>query len=156
MNAQLLRDALVKEVTALFETRRFPSSHGPVAPRVYKQFTPIQDSGALDDILPYVIVRVNGGAVKAPAEPHLVSVTFLCGAFDEAKENKGFDAVEEMIQDILFHFTQQPLFGGGFFRFVYPAEWANQEEESYPYFFGALTCSFQITPPIYTKGSELT
>ena len=153
MNTALLREALEHEITELFQTRRYSSVNGPVAPRVFQQYTPIKESGEIEDLLPYIIIRVNSGAVEGPMKPHLVNVTFLVGVYNDEDNNKGFDAVEEIINDIAFHFTQNPLFGGGYFRFQYPFEWANQEEESYPYFFGGATCNFEVTPPIYTKES---
>lgn len=154
MNSQLLRDQLVRELTELFKDRRYPSPRGPVPLQIFKQLTPIKEVGSIEDIIPYIIVRINGGKVETVHDPHLVNVTFLAGAFDEDENNKGFDAVEEIIHEIALHFTQNPLFGEGRFRFDYPINWVNQDEESYPYFFGALTCDFQIMPPIYTKESD--
>lgn len=156
MNAQLLRDAICQELDGIFKDRRYSSTHGDVAPRIYQQLVPLKDSGTEDDLLPYIIVRVNGGKVEGPRSAHIVSVTFICGVYDERESNEGFHAVEEMLQDIAFHFAQNPLFGGGRFRYAYPFEWLNQEEESYPYYFGAGTCSFEVTPPIYTKASVYT
>lgn len=156
MTAALLRDALIRELTDLFKDRLYDSTRGPVPIAVYPQWTPIRDSYDPADLVPYIVVRVTGGTVKSPQDPHNVRVEFHVAAYDNADENRGFRTVEEVIHEIAFHFAQNPLFGGGRFRFVYPFEWVNQDEESYPYFFGGATCTFQVTPPIYTKASDLT
>lgn len=156
MNAPLLREDLEKELTAIFKDRRYDSSRGPVPVNIFHQWAPIKESGSLEDLLPYIIIRINGAKTETPQSGTRFNVTFIAGSFDESDENRGYLAVEEILETIIFHFIQTPLFGPKRFRFVYPVEWVHQDEESYPYFFGGCNCEFIATPPIYTKASELT
>ena len=77
----------------------------------------------------------------------------LIGIFDDDPKNQGHEAVLEIIERIQMHYQETPLLAG---QFVCqdPFEWALQEEESYPYYFGACQLTFAMQAP-RAKWSDL-
>lgn len=135
-------------------------THRMAAPKAYEQFLPLKtmDNGSIDpeaeDPFPYIIVRADKGGVEGPTNAHKADVILLIGIFDDDPVNQGHRAVLEMIERIQTHYQETPLLAG---QFVCqdPFEWALQDEESFPYYFGACQLTFAMQAP-RAKWSELT
>lgn len=147
MNARILQDALVADLTELFKDRRY---HAPIsddtALSVFSQNLPKRESEEDDDPFPYIIVRIDSGAIESQTDPHKVAVLLLVGVYDDDKENQGHRAVLEIMEVIQQHYEETPLLDGQF-TFTDPFNWALQDEESYPYFFGAANLNFTLPAP---------
>ena len=52
----------------------------------------------------------------------------------------------EILEVIQQHYEETPLLDGQFV-FTDPFNWALQDEESYPYFFGAANLNFELPAP---------
>lgn len=146
ITAGRLQRALSADLETLFRNDRFKTPDGGTAPpKAYAQFLPRRESDDSEDPFPYFIVRVESGGVESPTAPHEVTVTVLVGIFDDATENNGHFGVLEIIERIQRHYAETPALGGA--TVSVPFHYALQDEESYPYFIGACSLTFQLPAP---------
>ena len=146
MTAQILQEELVKEIGVIFRDDLFKDSAGEyIKMNVYEQNLPIRQDEDAPDPIPYVIVRVETGQAKGGAEPQEVFVTLLIGYFDDDAGNNGHKGVLGIIQKIQERFMKEPMLAKQFYFMndeQHPFDWALQDEESFPYFFGAASMTF--------------
>lgn len=155
MNARLLQDAVVEDLTTLFQNHRFKTPDGKTAALSwFAQTLPMRDTDDDDDPFPYGIVRLDSGGVANKTDPHKVAILLMIGIFDDDRRNQGHRAVTEIMELIQQHYEENPLLNGAFV-FSDPFAWALQDEESYPYFFGAANLTFELPAP-RTKASIYT
>lgn len=147
MTATILQEELVKEIGVIFTGNLFKDSMGKDATiNVYEQNLPIREDEDAPDPVPYVIVRVETGTVKSGVDPQEVFVTLLIGYFDDSPKNQGHKGVLGIIQRIQERFMKEPMLAGQFMfqnDEQHPFDWALQDEESFPYFFGAASMTFK-------------
>ena len=148
MNARILQDALVADLTELFKDRRYPTpdDDDAVALSVFAQNLPKRKSENDDDPFPYIIARLDSGGIETQTSPHKVAVLLLIGVYDDHPENQGHRTVLEIMEVIQQHYEETPLLDRQFV-FKDPFNWALQDEESYPYFFGAANLTFELPAP---------
>lgn len=155
MTARTLQRELVRDLAELFAGRRYKAPDGGDARlQVFSQNLPIRESEDDTDALPYIIVRLDSGGVENQTEPHLLSVLLLVGIYDENPDQQGHVAVLEIMEAIQERFHRNRVLAGQF-KFTGAFHWALQQEESFPYYFGAATMEFQAPPPRLDR-SELT
>ena len=143
MTATILQEELVKELEAIFKGDLFKNSLGKyVKLNIYEQQLPIREDEDAPDPMPYIIVRIETGSTKSGTDPQEVLVTMLFGYFDDSPENNGHKGVLGMIQKVHERFEKQPMLANQF-MFQDPFDWALQDEESFPYFFGAASMTFK-------------
>lgn len=143
MTATILQEELVKELEAIFKGDLFKNSLGEyVKLNIYEQQLPIREDEDAPDPMPYIIVRIETGSTKSGTDPQEVLVTMLFGYFDDSPENNGHKGVLGMIQKVHERFEKQPMLANQF-MFQDPFDWALQDEESFPYFFGAASMTFK-------------
>lgn len=143
MTATILQEELVKELEAIFKGDLFKNSLGEyVKLNTYEQQLPIREDEDAPDPMPYIIVRIETGSTKSGTDPQEVLVTMLFGYFDDSPENNGHKGVLGMIQKVHERFEKQPMLANQF-MFQDPFDWALQDEESCPYFFGAASMTFK-------------
>lgn len=143
MTATMLQEEIVKELEAVFRGDLFKNSLGEyVKLNVYEQQLPIREDEDSPDPMPYIIVRLETGSTKSGTDPQEVLVTLLFGYFDDSPENNGHKGVLGMIQKVHERFEKQPMLANQF-MFQDPFDWALQDEESFPYFFGAASMTFK-------------
>ncbi len=154
MNARELQRAVKDDLTALFQETRYRNPEGqPSTISVFKQHLPKQETEDADDPFPYIIVRVDSGGIATQADPHKVAVILLIGTYDDGTDNQGHEAVLEILEKIQHHYEEKPLLAEQFV-FTDPFNWVLQDEESYPYYFGAANLSFNL-PATRRKASDL-
>jgi hypothetical protein len=143
MTATMLQEEIVKELETIFRGDLFKNSLGEyVKLNVYEQQLPIREDEDSPDPMPYIIVRLETGSTKSGTDPQEVLVTLLFGYFDDSPENNGHKGVLGMIQKVHERFEKQPMLANQF-MFQDPFDWALQDEESFPYFFGAASMTFK-------------
>nr|DAX23669.1 MAG TPA: tail completion protein [Caudoviricetes sp.] len=146
MTAQILQEELAKEIGAIFKNDLFKNSAGEYSHmNIYEQNLPIRQDEDEPDPVPYIIVRVETGQIKGGAQPQEVSVTLLIGYFDDDTANNGHKGVLGIIQKIEERFMKNPMLANQFYFLndeKHPFDWAMQDEESFPYFFGAVSMVF--------------
>jgi hypothetical protein len=147
MTARQLQSALVEKLTELLKGRRYHTPDGgTAAPTVFAQNLPRQETAEEVDPFPYVIVRIDSGNIETQTSPYKVAVVLIVGIYDEDLSNQGHMDVLDIFEHIQSGLEANPLVGGEFV-FTDPFNWALQDEESYPYFFGAASLSFSVPAP---------
>lgn len=164
MTAINLQDDLVEELRRLFEPFLYKappdiseleepeSGDGNtgqairrVPLRIYPQDLPVQLSEEEQDPVPYIIVRINGGADPGGESSfHTVKLVLVIGIWDDDRNNQGHKDVLNIIQKIYERFSKNPCLNS---RSVYTGQfdWALQEDSCFPYYFGACSMSFYIS-----------
>ena len=73
-------------------------------------------------------------------------------AYDEGKEREGYQDVANIKEDIVQRACTAPYFGGAF-TILKPIAWALQQDDTAPYYYGAVTMN--CTAPAMTQDTEL-
>ena len=144
MTPLFLQDAIVKELKELFADFLAEKEDGSfVSPSVYKQELPYQEGVGDDDPsrMPYIIVKLLNGETSEYTEPSSVNVALVICAYDDEIKRHGYIDVINMISKIYERFMKNRYLGG-YFEFTLPFEWAVQDEELYPYFYGVVQMAF--------------
>ena len=153
MNARILQDSLVNDITKLFQKKRYKSPVPDDEMRSVtgiKQFLPRRVSEDDVDPFPYIIVRLDGGSIEQQRDAQKVAVLLLIGIFDDDIQNDGHLTVMEIIEQIQQHYEEKPALAG-MFVMQDPINWALQDEESWPYFFGAMEMTWSVAAPQRTR-----
>ena len=146
MNALTLQNAIVSDLKDLFKDRRYSSPTGTAIVSVLPQNLPKRESEDDDDPFPYIIVRLDAGKIESQTDAYTVDVLLLIGAYSDDASNQGHQSVLEIMETIQRHYEEKPRLAEQFV-FTDPFHWALQDEESYPYFFGAVSMSFNLPAP---------
>lgn len=140
-------DAMVAELQELFKGQKFTGPNGQEELNVFSQLYPIQecsDEGYMDDLslaealAPSLLVQMEGGEIASANSQPVVTLRPVACVYDGDVNREGFNEVYTITQAIVERFNQDPDFGGTF-EARYPLKWAIQQEESVPYYFGAVT-----------------
>ena len=155
MTARELQHDLAADLLRIFKDRRYLNPRGERAHlQVFKQNLPKREHGDDEDPFPYIIVRLDTGGVDTQIDPHRIQVILVIGIYDDDLENNGHEAVLEILEVIQEHYEALPVLNGKF-RMEDPFFWALQDEESYPYFYGAAQMTWSASAP-RRKGSKYT
>ncbi len=169
MVAALLQDALVNELKRMFKDFHLRNQEGSVfGVNIFSQNLPIPKSapppeGDLDpsaveeglwasdvsyvpEPFPYIIVRANQGEIETIEGEQEIEFYLLIGVYDNSLDNQGHKDVLNIIQDIYERFSKCAILDHRY-ECAMPIDWVLQDEESYPYYFGAMTLNF-LTHPI--------
>lgn len=158
--------ALVEEIRKLTEGMLFknPGSEDLVKLQVFPQALPIPGrkepkegvadpeytidygGGETEEAVfkcPWCVVKLEGGNITGINDGQTVSVAIGFGIYNDCKDNKGHEELLNLIQRVYGRFARDPLLdrqytcSGEF-------EWALQDEDTYPYYFGAIATSFKF------------
>jgi len=92
---------------------------------------------------PWCIVKIENGSISGINENQNVEVVIGFGIYNDAPDNKGHEEVLNLIQKVYARFACDPLLDKQF-TCAGAFEWALQEEDTYPYFFGAIGTHFKF------------
>ena len=112
--------------------------------RIFKQDVPINETDDDFDPAPYIIVRLKSGDDDGTADAfNTVTVIFIIAIWDDDNNSQGYRDVLNIIQKIYMRFHKDPMLNN---QFMYAGNyhWALQEDNYWPYFFGACTLNFNI------------
>ena len=145
MTPLMLQDELVGELKRLFSDYRYKSPSGnSVTINVYAQSIPVNETDDEEDPIPYIIVRLNSGKDEGTRDAfNTVKLVIIIGTWDDALDAQGHRDVSNIIHKIYERFQTNPNLNG---KAVYGGEfnWLLQEDNYYPYSFGACSLSFHI------------
>lgn len=147
MTALDLQDELAKEVGSILKDIVTLNAAGERVSgiQVYRQNLPIIISGEGEDskFFPYAIVQLAKGKTEDDDSPWSVTVDILFGVYDSDESNQGHQHIMVMCQRVIDRFAAEPLLSRRF-RAEPDMEWAIQDEDSYPYFFGGVRMKFNV------------
>lgn len=157
--------ALVKEVQSITEEMRF---HSPgkieLAPvSVFEQSLPIperidtplenedyqtidyQEEAEEEGIFkcPWCVVKLENGSIPGINEMQEVTFAICFGIFNDSLENNGHMEIMNLIQRVYERFSVDPILDGQY-TCTGAFEWAVQDEDTYPYYFGAIMTGFKF------------
>lgn len=134
-----------------------PDGERHVGVNVYKQFLPkaVNDDEDVSQFFPYAIVRVGEANTPDDFTPWLTTVDILLGVYDADEYMGGHDHIAVMIQRIVNRFSQEALLDRKY-RCEPAMDWAIQDEDTFPYFFGLVELKFNLpkigrSEPIYGR-----
>lgn len=139
-----LQDAIVAEISQIFSHFSVPNSAGGERHvQVFKQNVPIRqfdDDTENADVPPepYVVVKLNGGTISAYHDPHKINVIFVVCVYDENADRQGYRDMLHIVNEIFLHYAKNNVIDRKW-NVAYPLEWTPQEDDTHPYYFGALS-----------------
>lgn len=140
-----LQDELIKELREIFRDYAYKTPLGKrISPNIYAQHIPISETDDDADPVPYIIVRLNTGDDEGIRDSfNKVGLVIIVCIYDDALEAQGHRDVLNIIQKIYERFHKNPNLHN---KAAYTGEfhWAAQEEDYYPFYFGACSMNFNI------------
>ena len=182
MTQEFLQDALVADLTQLFEGETLKNSAGVERRiQVYPQDVPIragsdieedpepvEDADLEAELLedqepteetepedvpePYVIVRLPGGELPAQDERQKVEAILVVCVQDPDPNRQGFRDALHIVNKIMTHYGENGIVGGRY-EMQYPIKWVTQEEDTHPYYFAAMALKI-LAPAIFKEVPE--
>lgn len=97
---------------------------------------------------PYILIDLQDGKIQGDKGEYKVGVHLLIGIYDDGTENQGKKWVLNIINDICERFLKDPILDGNYYASD-EILWVIDEENEYPYHYGAMDLVFNI--PVYRK-----
>ena len=162
-----LQDALIEEIEKLLSEVQSEDSDGKnvVGVKGYAHRLPITQSDEDDpaQYFPYFIVRLDTGKTAEDDDWWHVAVNVLLGIYedgigdipepddDDGEKTEehtvvtvgGHETILVMIQRIVNRFSNDPRLSDSF-RADQEIQWAVGDEDTYPYYFGAVALTFSV------------
>lgn len=141
-----LQDELVEEFKKLFKEWLYknPAGGDRIPLKIFAQHIPINETDDEDDPIPYLIVRLNTGDDDGTQSSfNEVNLVVIVGIWDDDLNAQGHRDIMNIIQKIYERFNKDPNLNN---KAAYkgPFHWMTQEDNYYPYYFGACSISFNI------------
>lgn len=145
MTPLMLQDELIEEIKNLLSDYLYKAPGGERVPiNVYAQDIPVNETDEDADPFPYIIVRLNSGNDSGTRDSNnTVKLVVIIGIWDDGLDVQGHRDLMNIVQKIYLRFQTNPNLNN---KAVYNGEfnWALQEDNYYPYTFGACSLSFHI------------
>lgn len=142
-----LQKSLIAEIEELLAQMQLKNAAGEdvFGVKGYEQRLPeiTDDEENQSQFFPYFIVRIEEGNTPTDDEPWLVGTTVLFGICDYDKETNGHRTILEMITKVTNRFLERPLLDSKF-RANQNVSFALQDEDTYPFYFGAIDIKFYV------------
>lgn len=159
MTIKNLQDELIEEVEKVLSEVQTSNSDDETVAGVtgYAHRLPITQSDEDDpaQYFPYFIVRFDTGQTEDDEDWWHITTSILLGVYDDGIREKGTgeetdkttaradgnDSILIMIQRIIDRFTFDPALGA-VYRADQKIDWAVGDDDTYPYYFGAVSITF--------------
>lgn len=159
------QDALIEEVRRITGDMRFVNPKGGerIPIRVFAQALPVPRKSSLEltvgedtiDYLdgeeeeaifqcPWCVVKIDSGQIPEINGRQTVNFGFCFGIFNDAEENQGHRELLNLIFRIYERFARNPLLGSQY-TCTGVFQWNLAEEDTYPYYFGAIATGFTFS-----------
>ena len=153
----LCQDALVEMLEELFKGKVYNGQQGMKPLKVYKQDLPIPEDNDEDvdtdqACAPYVVVQMTGGQIADERSPQIVEFSIIICAYDRGKDRGGWQDVTNIKERIIQRVCTAPYFGGSY-TILKPIAWAIQQDDTAPYYYGAITLN--CTAPAMVQDAEM-
>ena len=160
-----LQKALAEEIEKITKDmpfKRYGADGDGYRIKAYLQDLPIpgkrEASGEFEDenadetgvfSFPWAIVKLDTGLTAGPSERHRVNVIVVVGVYDDAPDRSGYRGVMIALERIMERFSKRPLLAGKFTAVQLDGNtmfrWSLQDEDTHPYYYGALEMAFEMT-----------
>lgn len=158
MTPSMLQDAVAEALGKLFEGKRWKKpedGEDTVVPlAVFKQNVPLSKYGEEGNAcFPYLLVSISDWQQASMSDPVICKIIILVGIFDDDEELQGHKDLLDILASIELFFKKNIILDNKY-RLEYPIKGIVSEEDSYPYFFGALETSWQLMSVYGNRGEE--
>lgn len=142
------QETLKKEIGSVLQNsciRKDSNGNRISGVNMYKQDLPIimEDDEDVSQFFPYAIVRILEGSTPEDDEPWIVTANILLALEDSSTARSGYLDIMGMIQKIIDRFVSEPRLNE-YYRALQDIEWAIQDEDTYPYYFGGVQIKFYL------------
>lgn len=139
-----LLDGLAEETTEALKDFRLRSAKDNQIPiNICTQNLPLKDGKEDEKQYPYVCICFDEAEIVSVVSPKTVSVYFIIGIIDRAKDKQGFRDVLQIEELISQHIFRKGIVAKAF-RPEYPFKNFLQPEDIYPYFVGGIESRWEI------------
>lgn len=152
----ITQDMLLKQPNSkdLIRLRAF-SQNLPIPHKLTPEMLPSGDTDipeeeseyGIEYPFPWAMVKLEEGNIPEPGADQKVNVIIVLGIFDDSQENKGHETIVLVIERIMERFLKNPLLSGQFTLVPidnnHLVQWSLQDEDTYPYYYGAIAMAFQ-------------
>ncbi len=147
MVASDFQSELMTEIEMITSQIKYQKADGTTQNGVtsYRQQLPqvTEDEDDESAFFPYAIIRLVDGDTQDDNDCWSVKTDILIGCYDEATDTNGHLDVLETIQRICDRFAMKPLLASKYMADQH-IQWALQEEDTYPYYFGGIEIKFYL------------
>lgn len=105
------------------------------------------ENGQMDDSIlncPWCVIKLIGGEIPGINEAQSLNVAICFGTFNDDVKNQGHMEIMNLFQRVYSRFAVDPLLDKQY-TCTGEFEWALQDEDTYPYFFGAISTKFKMS-----------
>jgi hypothetical protein len=92
---------------------------------------------------PWCIVKLEEGNIAGINEQQTIQVAICFGVFNDDARNQGHFELLNLFQKVYERFAVNPILDGQY-TCTGSFDWALQDEDTYPYYFGAITTGFKF------------
>jgi hypothetical protein len=93
---------------------------------------------------PWCTVKIINGDIPGINERQVLNVAICFGIYNDDTSNQGHREILNLIQRVYSRFAIDPLLDKQY-TCTGEFEWALQDEDTHPYFFGAISTTFKMT-----------
>lgn len=143
MIPSLLQDKLVEEINTLFSGFKLKNAEGEkVSINVYPQFLPAKTGQKDKNHFPYILVILLDGDIKK-TEANICRVLIMVGIYDDDTNHQGYKDVLNVMQKIYNYLARKRIIDKKY-ELKYPIDWKLSDEDTYPYYFGAIETNWTV------------
>lgn len=138
------QDLLAEEIGRILSKNTYMTTGGErVKMNIYTQELPVEESDDDADPVPYIIVRITGGEdIAEKNSNNTVHATIIIAIWDDDRNAQGHRDVMGVVNKLYRRFHEDPRLGGSYYTGNF--NWALQDDNFFPYFFGAVKMDFVI------------
>ncbi|AKL95013.1 hypothetical protein CACET_c15640 [Clostridium aceticum] len=153
MIVTFLQDCLIKELQDILGGMLFKNSRDERVPiNIYSQYLPAKEDEDDEQHYPYIIARVLDGDDSEENQPASCKIMLIIGLYDEDDRYQGYKDVMNVIEKIRQFLLKKRMVAGQFIL-EYPLQWAVNEEDVYPFYFGGIETNWTL-PGIRMEDEE--
>jgi hypothetical protein len=157
-----LQEDLMGRIKGIFDGQLFKGQNGERVPiKVYEQHLPIpkpnnnpEDEFEEEDnslsFFPAVIVQLDEGIQENWEDSQTVTVNLVVGVYDEDENRSGYKDVTRILRKILIDLSEKRAMEKQY-KLPVPPRWKIYDEDTHPFYFGAMFLKFEGSIPIYDK-----
>lgn len=121
----------------------------------YSQNLPIKSSKD-DTPYPLVLVKLVTGSKQNLNSEHIINVQIAVGMYNNSKTDEGHRDVATALSSAIEHFEKNPIVEGMFeLDLNAPIDWELSDEDTFPYYFGAVSLHFKMPLELHKKRKDV-
>lgn len=138
-----LQKGLKSRLETVFADKTFRNPDGEEVPvSIFEQHLPEKDQKDVS-FYPYIIVQLQYGQQASNIGQHEIAVMFIVGVYDEGPDKKGHTQLVDIMQTLFTSLEEYPL-QNDLYELTFPLKWGFHDEDTFPYYFGAVETNWSV------------